>query len=221
MLLIPGMGWLELVSNNKTKKMTWQCSNVIGAHYITSALRRRWEQKEKSHFSLEAALKIHRRKTIQTNHWPTLTSRGQPLFWATAPMSDTWWAKSGVNGPLMWGFNCWENTTEGGSVRQQVCHCWIYRFLTMQTWKSKTQQNNQTKLNKMNFNTLLSKTDLTQVDLDELVIFTVLVRDQVVFELLGHRGNLCAGTNTATTFSLRPPHVLSSPTFSPKTLSLS
>lgn len=103
-----------LVSNNKTKKMTWQCSNVIGAHYITSALDRRWEQKEKSHFSLEAALKIHRRKTIQTNHWPTLTSRGQPLFWATAPMSDTWWAKSGVNGPLMWGFNCWRTRQKEG-----------------------------------------------------------------------------------------------------------
>lgn len=40
------------------------------------------------------------------NHWPTLTSRGQPFFSATDPMSETGWARSGVNGPLMWGFSC-------------------------------------------------------------------------------------------------------------------
>lgn len=48
-------------------------------------------------------------KIIQLCHiyWPTLTSRGQPLFLAIAPISDTGWARSGVKGPLIWGFNCY------------------------------------------------------------------------------------------------------------------
>lgn len=37
---------------------------------------------------------------------PTLTSKGQPFFSATEPISDTGWAKSGVKGPLMCGFSC-------------------------------------------------------------------------------------------------------------------
>lgn len=37
---------------------------------------------------------------------PTFTSSGQPFFSAVAPTSDTGCARSGVKGPLMWGFSC-------------------------------------------------------------------------------------------------------------------
>ena len=44
-----------------------------------------------------------------TRKWcalPTLMSSGQPFFFAAAPTSEMGLAKSGVNGPLMWGSSC-------------------------------------------------------------------------------------------------------------------
>ena len=53
--------------------------------------------------------------SIIKSHLPTLTSRGQSFFLATAPISDTGWARSGVKGPLMWGFSY---TTESNKHTQ-------------------------------------------------------------------------------------------------------
>lgn len=46
------------------------------------------------------------RASTRNQFSPTFTSSGQPFFSAVAPTSDTGCARSGVKGPLMWGFSC-------------------------------------------------------------------------------------------------------------------
>lgn len=47
-----------------------------------------------------------RQPDTRTQFSPTFTSSGQPFFSAVAPTSETGCARSGVKGPLMWGFSC-------------------------------------------------------------------------------------------------------------------
>lgn len=41
-------------------------------------------------------------------------------------------------------------------------------------------------------------THLAQVNLNDLIVFTALIWDQVVFELIGHGSDLCEGTRKET-----------------------
>lgn len=59
-----------------------------------------------------------RRASATNQSSPTFTSSGQPFFSAVAPTSDTGCARSGVKGPLMWGFSC--TSKEDERVRQRT-----------------------------------------------------------------------------------------------------
>lgn len=61
-----------------------------------------------------------RQPSIGNRFSPTFTSSGQPFFSAVAPTSDTGWARSGVKGPLMWGFSCTTQRPPRGHESQSV-----------------------------------------------------------------------------------------------------
>lgn len=137
---------------------------------------------------------IKNAEVIQLCHWywPTLTSRGQPLFLAIAPISDTGWARSGVNGPLMWGFNY---------LRRKETRLNEEPVIYVMCWCAKAELCDTFCITGLTSGSVL--TNLAQVNLNHLVVFTVRVWDQVIFELFSHRGNLWEGRMSEATLESR------------------